>query len=78
MKHILITTFAGLLLVGTSFADPIHDATKEGDLAGVQAELDNGVNINATGGSPRGTAMHHAVTNGHLKVVELLLAKEQA
>lgn len=75
MKHILITTFAGLLLVGTSFADPIHDAAKEGDLAGVQAELDNGVNINATGGSPRGTAMHHAVTNGHLKVVELLLAK---
>ena len=34
-------------MVGTAFADPIHDAAKSGDLAGVQAELDKGVNVNA-------------------------------
>ena len=36
-----------MLLVGTAFADPIHDAAIGGDLAGVQAELDKGVDVNA-------------------------------
>ena len=47
MKHLLLTTIAALVLVGTAFADPIHDAAKNGDLAGVQAELDKGVDVNA-------------------------------
>ena len=38
MKHLLITTIAAVLLVTTAFADPIHDAVKNGDLAGVQAD----------------------------------------
>ena len=46
MKHLLLTTITAVLLVGTAFADPIHDAAKSGDLAGVQAELDKGVNVN--------------------------------
>ena len=48
MKHLLITTIAVTsLLATTAFADPIHDAAKNGNLAGVQAELDKGVNVNA-------------------------------
>ena len=38
MKHLLITTISAVLLVTTAFADPIHDAVKNGDLAGVQAD----------------------------------------
>ena len=34
-----------MLLATTAFADPIHDAAKTGDLAGVQAELDKGIDI---------------------------------
>ena len=47
MKHILITTIAAVLLVGTAFADPIHDAANIGDIGDVQAELDAGVDVNA-------------------------------
>ncbi len=49
MKHLLLTTIAAVLLVGTAFADPIHDAARNGDLVGVQAELDKGVDANAMG-----------------------------
>ena len=45
MKHLLLTTIAAVVLVGTVFADPIHDAARNGDLAGVQAELDKGVDV---------------------------------
>ena len=47
MKHTILTLTIALLLATTAFADPIHDAAKRGDLAGVQAELDKGVNVNA-------------------------------
>ena len=47
MKHLLLTTIAVVVLVGTAFADPIHDAARDGDLASVQAELDKGVDVNA-------------------------------
>jgi hypothetical protein len=36
-----------VVLATTTFADPIHDAARTGDLAGVQAELNKGVNVNA-------------------------------
>jgi hypothetical protein len=49
MKHILITTIAAVFLATTALADPIDDAAKTGDLAGVQAELDKGVGVNAMG-----------------------------
>ena len=51
MKHLLLTTIAVTsLLATTAFADPIHDAAGNGDLAGVQAELDKGVDVNAKDG----------------------------
>ena len=36
-----------LLMATTALADPIHDAAMNGNLAGVQAELDKGVSVNA-------------------------------
>ena len=36
-----------LLMATTALADPIHDAAMNGNLAGVQAELDKGVGVNA-------------------------------
>ena len=49
MKHLLLTTIAAVVLATTAFADPIHTAARNGDLAGVQAELDKGVDANAMG-----------------------------
>ena len=46
MKNLIITTIAAVLLATTAFADPIHDAAKNNNLAGVQAELDKGVDVN--------------------------------
>ncbi|MCS5610853.1 MAG: hypothetical protein NZ961_10585 [Candidatus Poribacteria bacterium] len=43
MKHLLLTTIAAVLVVGTAFADAVHNAAWGGDLAGVQAELNKGV-----------------------------------
>ena len=46
MKHTLLTLTITSLLAINAFADPIHDAAKTGNLAGVQAELDKGVDVN--------------------------------
>jgi len=74
MKHFLLTTIAAVLLVGTAFADPIQDAAKSGDLAGVQAELDKGANVNAKDKNGA-TPLHRAAWFGHKEIVELLIAK---
>ena len=73
MKHILIT-IAAVMLVGTAFADPIHDAAKIGDLAGVQAELDKGVDVNAKR-EDGSTPLHGAALKGNKEVAELLIDK---
>ena len=46
MKDTLLTLTITSMLATTAFADPIHDAAKTGNLAGVQAELDKGVDAN--------------------------------
>ena len=74
MKHLLITTIAAVVLVGTAFAGPIHDAAKTGDLAGVQAELDKGVDVNAKGEKYGMTPLHWVALKGHIEVAELLIA----
>ena len=74
MKHLLLTTIAAVVLVGTAFADPIHDAAKAGDSAGVQAELDKGVDPNAKGGDSGVPPLHWAAMWGHTEVVEVLIA----
>jgi len=88
MKHLLVTTIAAVLLVGTAFTDPIHDAARNGNLAGVQAELDKGVDVNAKDtfffmDSGDGfiipyyerTPLHEAAMEGHKEIVELLITK---
>ena len=74
MKHLLLTTIAAVLLVGTAFADPIHNAAEKGDLAGVQAELNNGADVNALDVEEGRTPLHQAAEWGHIEVVELLIA----
>ena len=71
----LLNAIAAVVLVGTAFADPLHDAASIGDLAGVQAELDKGVDVDEGDDSwPEMTPLHYAVGEGHTKVVELLIA----
>jgi len=69
MKHLLITA---VLLSTTAFADPIHDAAFGGDVAGVQTELDKGVDVNAKRGDGS-TPLHGAAEGGHEEIVELLI-----
>ena len=73
MKCLLIT-IAAVVLVGTAFADPIHEAAKYGDLAGVQAELDKGVDVNAKD-KVQQTSLHLSARYGHEAVTEILIAK---
>ena len=70
----LFTIIAAVLLVGTAFADAIHDAAAKGDLAGVQAELDKGVDVNTKGGAAAVPPLLLAALNGHMEVAELLTA----
>ena len=71
---ILLTTIAAVVLTTTAFADPIHDAAKAGDSAGVQAELDKGVDPNAKGADSGVPPLHWAAMWGHTEVVEVLIA----
>ena len=70
-KHLLLTTIAAAVLVGTAFAGPIHDAAKNGDLAGVQAELDKGADVNAKNENG-GTPLLYATLSGHREIDERL------
>ena len=74
MKHLLLTTIAAVLLATSAFADPIHDAAETGNLTGVQAELDKGVDVNAKR-EDGSTPLHGAALNGHKEVAELLIDK---
>ncbi len=74
MKHLLLTTMAAVVLTTTAFADAIHDAAAKGDLAGVQAELDKGVDVNTKGGDAGVPPLLLTALNGHMKVAELLIA----
>ena len=59
MKHTLLTLVITSLLAINVFADPIHDAAMNGDLAAVQSELDKGVNVDVRGKHKR-TPLHQA------------------
>ena len=76
-KIILYGLLLCLLGFTTAFAGPIHDAAEEGDLAGVQAELDKGADVNAKSNhvSNKGwSPLYFASRNGHKEVAELLLS----
>ncbi|MDB4713097.1 ankyrin repeat domain-containing protein [bacterium] len=76
MKSQLITIAAVMAVVLTAFAGPIHDAVIFGDLAGVQAELDKGADVNAKDITWDGwTPLHWAVMSQGREIAELLIAK---
>ena len=62
-----------MLLVGSVLADPIHDAARGGDLAGVQAELDKGTDVNTN--DAFGTPLHYGARYGHRQIIEFLIHK---
>jgi ankyrin repeat protein len=69
-----IITFAWLTaLVSYAQADPIHGAAFHGDLAGVQAELDKGVDVNVKDPLRGVTSLHWAAVLNHKEVAELLI-----
>ena len=73
MKHTLLTLTIASLLATTAFADPIHDAAKNNNLAGVQAELDKGVDVNKPDlGGFKLTPLHWVISKG---VAELLISE---
>ena len=76
MKHLLLTTIAAVVLVETAFADLIHDAARNGDLVGVQAELDKGVDVNVKDVDGMTSLFHavHVAIDGHKEIVKLLIA----
>jgi len=71
MKRTLLTLAVTSLLATTGFAAPIHDAAKTGDLAGVQAELDKGADVDAKDriGS---TPLDYAVIKKQPEIADLL------
>ena len=77
MKRTLLTLVVISLLAATGFADPIHDAARVGDLAGVQAELDKGVDVNAKDENDEAgwTPLHRAAMHGSKEIAELLIAE---
>ena len=76
MKRTYIITAAVCcaIILAASFTDPIHDAASNGNLAGVQAELDKGVDVNLKTNIGV-TPLHRAAFAGHKEVIELLIAK---
>ncbi len=74
MKRTLLTLAVTSLLTTTAFADPIHDAAKTGNLAGVQAELDKGVDVNAKT-SKGWTPLHYVAQRGQKEVANLLFTR---
>ena len=56
MKHLLITSIAAVLLVGTASADPIHYTAGEGDIAAVKQHLAAGADVNVKDDDKSGTA----------------------
>ena len=89
MKHLLLTTIAAVVLPIIALSGPIHDAAMKGDLNGVQAELDKGIDVDQLLGTDyvrdplepfmpivlEGAPLHYAVVGGHKEVAELLISK---
>ena len=80
MKHLLLTTIAAVLLVGCGEAQPpeppdilITEAVFDGNIGAVKQHIAAGTDVNVRGSGV--TPLHHAATQDHKKIAELLIAK---
>ncbi|MEQ1522865.1 MAG: ankyrin repeat domain-containing protein [Aestuariivirga sp.] len=73
MRRFLLLVLMMFLAPSFSFAAPIHDAAKTGDVAAITAALETGADIEASEGG--GTALYFAVRRGHLAAAKLLLER---
>ena len=72
MKHLLITTIAAVVLAEAGFADAIHDAAFNGNIAVVRAELNKDVDVNAKD-SDGNTPLDMAICGEYTEIAELLI-----
>lgn len=72
MKNSLV--LFGLLFSGVIVADPIHEAAKGGNVEAVEQQLRHGTNVNIQD-ELGNTALHYAVTEAQLAVVNVLLGQ---
>ena len=76
MKHLLLTTIAAVLLVGSGPAAPdisIHDPARDGYIEAVKQHIAAGTDLNAKDNFGKAT-LHFAAVGGHREVAELLIA----
>jgi len=74
MKHILITTIAAVLVVGSGCKPAwlsILNAAEQGNIEAVKKHLANGADVNTHHGGS--TALHWAAFKGHKEIAELLI-----
>ena len=71
IKHTLLTLAVSSLLTTTAFADPIHDAAMNGDIAGVTTELHKGADVNAKNKDGE-TPLDYAIEFNQTEIANLL------
>ena len=72
MRRFLLLILMMYVVPSVSFAAPIHDAAKAGDVAAITAALDAGADINAKTGKGK-TPLMNAASRGHVEIVRVLL-----
>ena len=73
MRRFLLLILMMYLAPSMSFAAPIHDAAKTGDVAAITAALDAGADVNENDGTA--TPLYSAVRRGHLAAAKLLIER---
>ena len=74
MKHLLLTTIAAVVLATTAFADPIHNAARNGQLQRAALLIATGAEVNAKD-EDAWTPLFFATGLRHKELVALLIAK---
>ena len=76
MKSQLIAIVAAVLVVGCGPSVSIHDAATKGNIEAVKQHLDAGADVELKCVNCGGTVLRHAVSGGHIEIVELLVSKD--
>ena len=74
MKHLLLTAFAAVLVVGCGPSVSIHEAAADGNIEAVKQHLAAGADVNAKEVGDKWTPLHNAAWGGHKEIAELLIA----